>query len=222
MKLDRGHSDTPPLASPAPTRLIPPTPFAEIITLLEALEPHNRLPRTRPEVSRPLPSHSRLSNARSPKAQRDGTAPHQRVGGRAHVLVPRAARAQRRELVAVGRPRHCAANCCLVKIEIVESFWFRTDLGPQFAARRDSRPLSTAQRLSDFAHTHAQSAGSFSSAALASAGRRAARRRRGRPRDSARTMARSAELRNIIMRRARGGQKKIEKWIIFNPGGLMH
>ena len=102
MKLERGHSDTPPLASPAPTRLMSPTPFAEIITLLEALEPHNRLPRTRPEVSRPLPSHSRLSNARSPKAQRDGTAPHQRVGGRAHVLVPRAARAQRRELVAVG------------------------------------------------------------------------------------------------------------------------
>ena len=144
MKLDRGHRDTPPLASPAPTRPIPPTPFAEIITLLEALEPHNRLPRTRPEVSRPLPSHSRLSNTRSPKAQRDGTAPHQRVRGRAHVLVPRAARAQRREWVAVGRPRHCAANCCLVKIEIVESFWFRTDLGPQFARAERTRPLSTA------------------------------------------------------------------------------
>lgn len=219
MKLERGHSDTPPLASPAPTRLMSPTPFAEIITLLEALEPHNRLPRTRPEVSRPLPSHSRLSNARSPKAQRDGTAPHQRVGGRAHVVVPRAARAQRSELVAVGRPRHCAANCCLVKIEIVESFWFRIDLAPHFAARCTRR---TAQRLSDFAHAYAQPAGSFSSAALASAGRRAARCHRGRPRDSARTMARSAELRNIIMRRARGGHENIENWIIFNPDGLMH
>ena len=218
MKLDRGHSDTPPLASPAPTRLMSPTPFAEIITLLEALEPHNRLPRTRPEVSRPLPSHSRLSNARSPKAQRDGTAPHQRVGGRAHVVVPRAAQAQRRKLVAVGRARHCAANCCLVKNEIVESFWFRIDLAPQFAAR--SR--STAQRLSDFAHAYAQPAGSFSSAAVASAGRPAARCHRGRPRDSARTMARSAELRNIIMRRARGGHENIENWIIFNPDGLMH
>ena len=210
--------DTPPLASPAPTRLMSPTPFAEIITLLEALEPHNRLPRTRPEVSRPLPSHSRLSNARSPKAQRDGTAPYQRVGGRVHVVVPRAARAQRSEFVAVGRPRHCAANCCLVKIEIVESFWFRIDLAPQFAAG-NSRALSTAQRLSDFAHAYAQPAGSFSSAAVASAGRPAARCHRGRPRDSARTMARSAELRNrcpnIIMRRARGSQKNIENWIIY-------
>ena len=49
--------------------------------------------------------------------------------------------------------------------------------GPPVRCRVSLRvgPLSTAQRLSDFAHTYAQPAGSFSSAALASAGRRAAR-----------------------------------------------
>ena len=142
MKLERGHSDTPPLlASPAPTRLMSPTPFAEIITLLEALEPHNRLPRTHPEVNRPLPSHSRLSNARSPKAQRDGTAPHQRVGGRAHVVVPRApcgASATPQIGCSLWRPRHCAANCCLVKIEIVRFVLVQGRSGPTIRSRNNA------------------------------------------------------------------------------------